>query len=120
MPGASSWLGLLPLAEFSFALNKSEFRDALSLRYGEPLKTPCDFKADILSRIVNDVETEQELQPVTGETIEGLSENALRPDIKARGVWRASQNAFFDVRVTNTHSPSQVPLTIESVLKKHE
>ena len=38
MPGASSWLCVLPLAEFGFALNKGEFRDALSLRYGRPLK----------------------------------------------------------------------------------
>ena len=38
MPGASSWLSVLPLAEFGFALNKGEFRDALSLRYGRPLK----------------------------------------------------------------------------------
>ena len=141
----------MPLAEFGFALNKGEFRDALSLRYGRPLKglpamCPCgqkynvahalnckksgfvtmrhnnlrDFEADMLSKIVNDVETEPELQPVTGEIIEGLSGNASRPDIRARGVWRASQNAFFDVRVTNTHSPSQIHLTTESVLKKHE
>ena len=151
MPGASSWLSVLPLAEFGFALNKGEFRDALSLRYGRPLKGlpamwPCgqkysvtdalnckkggfvtmrhnnlrDFEADMLSKIVNDVETEPELQPVTSEIIEGLSGNASRPDIRARGVWRASQNAFFDVRVTNTHSPSQIHLTTESVLKKHE
>ena len=40
-----------------------------------------DFKADMLSKIVNDVETELELQPVTGEVIEGLSGNASRPDI---------------------------------------
>ena len=53
-----------------------------------------DFVADMLSRIVNDVETEPELQPVTGEVIEGLSGNASRPDIRARGVWGAGQNAF--------------------------
>ena len=35
-------------------------------------------------------------------------------------VWSACQNAFFDVRVTNTHSPSQIHFTTESVLKKHE
>ena len=38
MSGASSWLEVLPLAEFCFALNKGEFKDALSLRYGRPLK----------------------------------------------------------------------------------
>ena len=91
MPGASSWLGLLSLSQFGFSLNKSEFRDALSLRYGGPLKgltaicpffqkynvthafnckksgfmTMChnnlmDFEADMLSKIVNDVDTEPE------------------------------------------------------------
>ena len=78
-----------------------------------------DFEADMLSKIVNDVETEQELQPITDEIIEGLSGNASRPDIRARGVWRAGQNAFFDVRVTNAYSPSQVHLTTGGVLKKH-
>ena len=48
----------------------------------------------MLSKIVIDVETEPELQPVTGEIIEGLSGNASRPDIKARGAWRGGQNAF--------------------------
>ena len=74
----------------------------------------------MLSKTVNDVETEPELQPVTDEVIEGLSGNASRPDIRARDVWRADQNAFADVRVTSTHSPSHIHLKIESVLKKHE
>ena len=128
MPGASSWIGVLPLAEFGFALNKGEFTDALSLRYGRPLKGllamyPCgqkynvthalnckkggfatkhhnnltDFEVDILSKIVDDVETKPKLQPVTGEIIERLSGNASKPDIRARGVWRAGQNAFLMV-----------------------
>ena len=67
-----------------------------------------NFEADMLSNIVNDVETEAELQPFTGKIIEGLSGNSSRPDIRARGVWRASQKVCFNVRVTNTHSPSQI------------
>ena len=52
MPGVSSWLGLLPLVGFGFALNKGEFRDALSLRYGRPLKDvpamcPCGQKYNV-------------------------------------------------------------------------
>ena len=35
-----------------------------------------DFEPDMLSKIVNDVETEPELQLVTGQIIEGLSGNA--------------------------------------------
>ena len=53
------------------------------------------FEADMLSRIVNDVETKPELQPVNGEIIEGRSGNVSRLDIRAKGVWwTASQNAF--------------------------
>ena len=78
-----------------------------------------DFEADMLSKIVNDVETEPELQLVTREIIEGLSGNPFRTDITARGVWRANQNNVFNVRVTKTHSSSQIHLTTKSVLKKH-
>ena len=36
--GSSSWLTVLPLKDQGFNLNKGEFRDALSLRYGWQLK----------------------------------------------------------------------------------
>ena len=37
-PGASSWLSAFPLKEQGFVLNKSEFQDAISLRYDKTLK----------------------------------------------------------------------------------
>ena len=151
LPGASSWLSVLPLAEYGFTLNKSEFRDAIALRYGKepkglPSVCPCgqkfdvthalnckkggfvtirhnnirDYEASLLSKIVADVETEPALQPVEGEVITGLQGDNARSDVRARGVWRAGQNAFFDVRVTNPHSASQSHLTTEKVLEKHE
>ena len=36
--GASSWLSAVPLKDQGFDLNKSEFQDALNLRYDKPLK----------------------------------------------------------------------------------
>ena len=36
--GASAWLVTLPLEECGFALNKQEFRDAVSLRYGHQIR----------------------------------------------------------------------------------
>ena len=51
-----------------------------------------------LSKIFNDVEAEEaepELQPVRGETMDGLSGNASRFDIRARDVWKAGQSVFF-------------------------
>ena len=49
--GASSWLTLIYLDEHGFALNKAEFRDALSIRYNKRLKgmlstCPCGQKFD--------------------------------------------------------------------------
>ena len=39
--GASSWVTTLPISEFGFALHKSAFRNALTLRYGwQPLNVP--------------------------------------------------------------------------------
>ena len=75
---------------------------------------------DIIEGLINNMETGLELQPVTGEIIEELSGNASKPNIRAIGVWRADQNTFFDVRMINTHSPSQIRLTAESVLKMYE
>ena len=51
-PGASSWLGALPLEDHAFNLNKGEFRDALSLRYNSqpknlPSKCCCGAKFDV-------------------------------------------------------------------------
>ena len=50
--GASSWLTVIPLHEHGFALNKAEFRDALSIRYNKQLKgipstCPCGQKFDL-------------------------------------------------------------------------
>ena len=49
--GASSWLTALPLKEHGFQLNKSEFRDAIAIRYAAPLralpsKCPCGQRFD--------------------------------------------------------------------------
>ena len=50
--GASSWLGVLPLAEQGFNLNKGEFRDAIAMRYNLPIKglpsvCPCGQKFNV-------------------------------------------------------------------------
>ena len=41
--GASTWLSVLPLEEYGFALHKGAFRDALALRYGwSPANAPLN------------------------------------------------------------------------------
>ena len=49
--GASSWLTALPIAEYDFNFHKSDFRDALALRYGwQPARLPlkCVCGADFV------------------------------------------------------------------------
>ena len=55
--GSSSWLQVLPLKEYNFCLNKSDFRDALNLRYGRviedlPSSCPCGqrFSPEVFTR----------------------------------------------------------------------
>ena len=79
-----------------------------------------DFEANLLRQVCNDVECEPPLQPLDGEQITGLIGDEARPDIRACGFWRPGQNAFFDIRVTNTNSASQANLTTEKIYGKHE
>ena len=80
----------------------------------------CDFEANLLRQVCNDVETEPPLQPLEGENIAGLTGDEARPDVRARGFWRHGQNAYFDIRVTNANSDSQANMTAAKVYAKHE
>ena len=103
--GASTWLSVLPLEEYGFALHKGAFRDALASRYGwSPANAPLncvvvptfllnmcchalrvdpsirhneiwDLTAALLSEVCHNVSTEPHLQPMTGEVMSGLSTN---------------------------------------------
>ena len=153
-PGASSWLGALPIQSQGFNLTKNEFHDALALRYNMsiknlPSKCPCgqrfdpthalnchlggfvnarhdnirDLECNLLKTVVNDVECEPNLQPVTNKS--GYSklaklEDEARLDFRARGFWRYGQNGYFDVCVTNADCASQQDSTVKSILQKHE
>ena len=79
-----------------------------------------DFEANLIRQVCNDVETEPPLQPLDGENINGLTGDEARPDLRARGFWRHGQNAYFDVRVTNTNSVSQSNMTAAKIYAKHE
>ena len=79
-----------------------------------------DFEVQLLAEICNDVEIEPPLQPLEGKIINGLSGVNAKPDVRARGFWWEGQNAFFDVRITNTNLESQRHLTPEKIFTKHE
>ena len=73
------------------------------------------FEAQLPTEICNDAEIEPPLQPLEGEIINGLSGVNAKPDVRARGFWREGQNAFFNVRITNTISESQRHLISEKI-----
>lgn len=62
--GTFSWLSVLPLEGFFFLFEQ------------RILEQTCD------------VEAESHLQPIHGENIDGLKGDDIRPDIRARSVWR--------------------------------
>ena len=79
-----------------------------------------DFEANLLRITHNNVEVEPQLQQVDNEQLNGVKEDNARPDIRAKGVWRNAENAYFDVRVTNVNSASQKNMLVEKILSKHE
>ena len=81
-----------------------------------------NMEAKLLKEVCTDVEIEPHLHPVNGGTFHSSANTSdeSRLDIRARGFWRHSQNAFFDVRVTNPDSASQRNMSLKSVLNKHE
>ena len=81
-----------------------------------------DFEANLLKTVCNDVEIEPPLQPINGETFatQVAKGDEARLDIRARGFFRHAQSNYFDIRVTNTNSPSQINKPIEKIFKCHE
>ena len=150
---SSTWLTALPLAEHGFTLHKGAFHDALALRYGWtpsqlPAKCDCgssfsvehalscakggfptirhnvrDLTATLLTEVCNDVRTEPELQPITGEALSGAianSQDGARLDIAAHGIWGGTfERTYFDVRVFNSHAPCTCT-QLSSCYRKHE
>ena len=82
-----------------------------------------NFDANLLKLVCNDVEIEPTLQPLSGESLVGQETNNgddVRLDIRARSFWRNGQSAFFDVRVTNTNSASQINKPVSKIYESHE
>lgn len=72
---------------------------------------------------VHSVEVEPQLQPLTGEELHGRTanvEDASRLDLKCKGFWNCSQDAFFDVRVCNPLASSYQNLSTEAMLRRNE
>ena len=132
--GSSSWLSALPLQDQGFNLNKGEFRDALSLRYGWQLKnTPhycrCgkSFSTDHAMTCPLGglpIARHNEIRDVTAQwlprTANCQDDARSRLDIRAKGFWNRQQDAFFDVRVFHPNAPSYRNTSIPSLYRQHE
>ena len=83
-----------------------------------------DLTAELLSEVCHSVSIEPHLQPLGGETLRGASANiqdGARLDIAANGFWgRRFERAFFDVRVFNTHAPTNRQPQLSSCYRRHE
>ena len=129
--GASSWLSTLPIKKLGYSLNKREFRDAVSLRYGwqipdTPVLCGCgsdntidhiltckrggyvsmrhNALRDIEGELLRNICKDVKIEP---QLIPNQNENAgsnaegARLDISAIGLWSNHERTFFDVRVTH-------------------
>ena len=82
-----------------------------------------DISASLLNEVCHNVGIEPSLQPLSGETFENRTANTsneARVDIRARGFWNKSQDAFFDVRVFHPNAPSYRSKDLTAIYKKHE
>ena len=63
---------------------------------------PTDFIATCMKEVHHDVELEPLLQPLTGEQLHlrtANTDSGARADLRVKGFWTDSRNAFFDTRV---------------------
>ena len=82
-----------------------------------------DLTASLLMEVCYNVATEPLLQPLNGETFSHLTANTdaeARADIRARGFWSKSQDAYFDVRDFHPNAPSYISKSLSSLFRTHE
>ena len=83
-----------------------------------------DLTANLLSEVCSDVQIEPDLQPLTGEILNGATSNSqdgARLDIAANGFWGGRyQRTYFDVRVFNPHAMSNRQTSLAACYRKQE
>ena len=83
-----------------------------------------DLTANLLSEVCSDVQIEPDLQPLTGEILNGATSNSqdgARLGIAANGFWGGRyQRTYFDVRVFNPHAMSNRQTSLAACYRKQE
>ena len=109
---------------FSYPLNSSLIWYMCTITFSLVFcRRSIDITATLLTEVCHNVTTEPTLQPLSGENFDARSTNTsdgARVDIRARGFWNASQDAFFDVRVFYPNAPSNRSTLTSSAYRRHE
>jgi len=144
----SSWLNVLPVMRNNFDLTATEFRDALSIRYGKPLlqcPATCDGcgslfnvqhalsckKGGLVIRRHNEIRDAVgdlssliwngiRREPIVREADDANNIPALIADLGVRGVWEPQRETLLDIRVTDTDAFSYCAQPVRSILEKAE
>ena len=89
-------------------------------RHNEIWDTMCN----LLSEVSHDVTLERTLQPLDGLILRyasAINDDGARADIQAKGFWGTPhQCTFFDVKVFNSHAPSNKRFLIPACYAHHE
>ena len=140
-PGSSSWFTVFPIKRLGFNLSKSDFWDAVRLRYKLPLKrlsSPCGCQKHAISRrkggfitlrhnelrdntaeMLEEVSREPALQPLSGE-IKGSQSDKVRSDISTIRFWIRGQRAFFDNTAFDPNAQRHQSKTLRKCYKINE
>ncbi len=84
---------------------------------------PTYLLAKCMKEIHRDVEVEPTLLPLSGETFQYRTANVqpdARADIRVRGFWTDSRNAFFDTRIFYPHASSYRSRSLKSICRQVE
>ena len=84
----------------------------------------CDVIGSWLSEVCHDLSIEPHSQPIRGELLAGASANTqhgTKLDIAANGFWGGRfKRTYFDVRVFNSHAPTNRQQSLAFTYKKHK
>ena len=83
-----------------------------------------DITAQLLMEVCPNMCVEPTLQRLTGESFPLRSTNTeegARLDVKAQNFWdKSKQSTFFDVRIFNSHAPSNCTTSTDACYRRHE
>jgi hypothetical protein len=93
---------------------------ALDCKYGGKTISRHNAIRDTLGSLCKEWKTEVTWEPVISTANERTGEETKVGDLLVRGVYAPQQDAYLDIRVTNTDASSHRAMTVDAVLRKQE